>query len=300
MEGLPTMQSKDTTLEQIFTVTIRANAESIIANARFTGQSRNFTLERFLSQLQGAWNDLPEEEVSEERKLSVLMRALQAPELAATKQTILATPGLRGDYDAAVNLLTENHIRIRENARGAQRGVGATDTTGNRGGQARDARRMRGGGRPQGGRHGGRGGGRFGGRGGRGRGNSRGRGRGAGRTYNPRSPGRYYSHEEWARLTDEQRAQVRAARDQQQRNNNQVAAYAAQVGIAAYAQGQAAAGGQADNDARPNVQFQIAGTHQQPSQQVVLPPPPANLVPPTGVGIGATMSRRNYGRPNRN
>ena len=101
-------------------------------------------------------------------------------------------------------------------------------------------------------------------------------------------------------MTDEQRAQVRAARDQQQRTNNQVAAYASQVGIAAYAQGQAAAGGQADNDARPNVQFQIAGTQQQPSQQVVLPPPPANLVPPTGVGIGATMSRRNYGRPNRN
>ena len=284
-----------------FTVTIRANAESIIANARFTGQSRNFTLERFLSQLQGAWNDLPEEEVSDERKLSVLMRALQAPELAATKQTILATPALRGDYDAAVNLLTENHIRVRENARGAARGVGATETTGGRNGgrgnQFRDARRMRGGGRPNGGRHGGRGGGRFGGRGGRG-----GRGGGRGGRYNPRNPGRYLSTEEWRNLTPEQRAQVRAARDQTQQANSQVAAYAAQVGIAAYAQGQAAAGqgaAQGDNNP-PNVQFQIAATQQQPQQPagIVLPPPPANLMPPRGAGIGATMSRRNYGRRN--
>ena len=75
---------------------IRASANTILAKAFYDGRSRNFTLEKYFSALATAFNDLPAAEVSNKRKMEVMLAGIQDPTLKEVKNQIVATPALNG------------------------------------------------------------------------------------------------------------------------------------------------------------------------------------------------------------
>ena len=117
-----------------FEVVIRSKAETYIRNARFTGRNKKYPLEKFLSELTDAFNDLPSAETPPVRRFNTLIQALQCKELDATKQALLANPHFRDDYQAATDLVSENWQRIQNtNNTTIVREVGATESGNKRG-----------------------------------------------------------------------------------------------------------------------------------------------------------------------
>ena len=79
-------------LGRSFSAVIRARAETTLASIRYDGRSQRFTFEVFLSRMEHAFNDLPDGEVPDERKIHILMRAIQDPRMAAARALCWQTP----------------------------------------------------------------------------------------------------------------------------------------------------------------------------------------------------------------
>ena len=188
-----------------FVSRIRSAADSRLDNAFYDGKSRNFTFDHYCALLNNAFADLEAtgELVTESRKLRVFLSGLRDSRLDTTKAQILATPTLQASFEAAVTFVAtylESHRSITNVARGRD----ISNVTSHGGGR---------GGRGAGGR--GRGFGRGFGRGGRGRGGRGAGGRGSGRGSNITD--RYYSPEEWEKLTPDERQSVRDKRSERDR-----------------------------------------------------------------------------------
>ena len=84
---------------------IRTKANDILQNSKFTGESKNFTFDKFSARLTRAFND--SRPMPDEDKVIKLLNAFQVPSLEWAKGTISASPTYRTNYDAAVAFLAE-------------------------------------------------------------------------------------------------------------------------------------------------------------------------------------------------
>lgn len=189
-------------LGESFTARLRSNADQLMENTFYDGKSRSFTFEKYCEVLKGAFTDVEStgEDVSEQRKVRILLHGIHDSRLQQAKSQVLATPNLKSTFDNAVNFIAQflDEKRSYTSTQKMQpRNVSGV--------QARYGR-----------------GGRYDGRGrGRGRGTSagrgRGRGRGDGRGRFTRATGtvsdKYYTPDEWAALTLDQQQKVRELRE---------------------------------------------------------------------------------------
>jgi hypothetical protein len=189
-------------LGESYTARLRAKADMTMENTFYDGKSRSFTFERYCEVLQGAFTDIfsTGEEVSQARKVRILLNGITDSRLQHAKSQVLATPALKETFENAVNYMAQflDEKRSYSTNRGTQRNISFTQTSQDRShgksGTGRGHSRGRG--------H------SASGRGGRGRG-------GGGRGYNNKAnevTDKYYTPEEWKQLTSEQQARVRELR----------------------------------------------------------------------------------------
>jgi hypothetical protein len=192
-------------LGESYSTRIRAAADSTIESAYYDGKSRSFTFERYCEVLKAAFTDIETtgEEVSETRKVRVLLQGIQDQRLSTAKTQVLATPALKATFESALNFIAQflDDKKSHDTSnRGNQRNVSSvTCNSMGRGGP-------------------GRGHGRGAGRASSGRGRSQRLGRG-----NNKVEDKYYPYNEWIKLSPEQQQKVRdlkAERDKR-RNVNQ-------------------------------------------------------------------------------
>ena len=152
------------------------------------GTKRHFCFEKYAEALQRAFVDLQstQEEVSEERKVCVLLNGILDPRLEAAKNQVISSDHLQSTFEIATNFLSQaldskiSYSTVNHKSR-------ISTVTTERGG-GRNSRRGHGGG-------------------GGGCGFGRGRGKGKGKIWHD-----YYTHEEWQQLTATQKQQVRDQR----------------------------------------------------------------------------------------
>ena len=171
---------------------IKSAADKTLETVFYNGKSRNFTFDSCASKLNSAFNDLEAygEPVGQDRRVRHLLRAIQDPNLATAKATVMATPTYRQDFNEAVNFVSA-FANERESMMAKARQIGSL---------ARE--RSGGGGRGRG--RGGGGRGRNGRGRGRGRGGRGGRGRGNLGVFDPSNPNRFYTDHEWWSLTEDE------------------------------------------------------------------------------------------------
>ena len=187
---------------------IRTHADTILSKTYFDGKSKNFSFEKYCEVLNRAIRDLQEtgESVPMDRQVRILLGGIRDTRLHSAVNTILSTPTLRNDFDKAINHMAQvlDMLTAYQKAGTSQH----RQVSGVNQGRGR------------------------GGRGGRGRGRG-GRGGGGGRNNQGGQSStsisdRYYTPAEWNAMSTEQRAQVRARRNERDRrrgvaaiNNNQ-------------------------------------------------------------------------------
>lgn len=180
-------------LGESFQAKIKTTAEKVLDTAFFDGKKRNYTFDKYISALKGAFSDLEQygEPLSEDKKIRTLLKGISDPTLITATSQIMATPALQASLDDAATFL-QRFIDTQSSLVGRNRQLANTTS---------------------GGRHakGGRGGGRGG------RGSGRGRGgrndRKIKSAFDPSDPGRSYSRAEYNTLTKEQRAKCYEARE---------------------------------------------------------------------------------------
>jgi hypothetical protein len=191
-------------LGESYSSRVRAAADSIIDSAYYDGKSRSFTFERYCEVLKAAFTDIETtgEEVSETRKVRVLLQGIKDSRLEHAKSQVLATPALKATFESALNFIAvflDDKKSHDSSNRANQQNIASVSRhqgNSNKGGP-------------------GRGRGRGTGRGGRGRGQRGGR-----------SPlkveDKYYPYNEWVKLTPEQQQKVRELKaDRDKRRNVQ-------------------------------------------------------------------------------
>jgi hypothetical protein len=186
-------------LGEAYSSRIRASADNTIDSAYYDGKSRSFTFEKYCEVLKAAFTDIEVtgEDVSETRKVRVLLHGIKDKRLDTAVAQVLATQELRATFETALNFIAKfaDDLRSLDTSGRAQQLRNVSSVTVNRGG-----------------RSGGRGStssgrstsnaGRLFNRGGSGRG-----GRGSYSKWKPED--RYYPYEEWKDLTGDQKTKVR-------------------------------------------------------------------------------------------
>jgi hypothetical protein len=96
-------------LGESYSARIRAQADNVIENSYYDGKSRSFTFERYCEVLKSAFTDIETtgEEVSETRKVRVLLQGIQDNRLSHAKSQVLATPALKATFEAALNFISQ-------------------------------------------------------------------------------------------------------------------------------------------------------------------------------------------------
>jgi hypothetical protein len=95
-------------LGESYQARIKAAADAVLQKTYYDG-ARSFTFESYITTLQKAFTDLEAtgEAVAEERKVRVLLRGVTATNLQSAVQTVTATRHLKASFEAAVNYLSE-------------------------------------------------------------------------------------------------------------------------------------------------------------------------------------------------
>ena len=136
-------------------LTIVADAESSIGTLDYTG-SKNFTFDKFLAKLIGAYNDIKKyssQVTPDSSKVTQIINKISCPTMATVKTIIMADPRLQNNFDEAKNLFIAQHTVVKRNdlltcrravslaGRGSGGGFGRN---GNRGGDRGGVRYSRG------------------------------------------------------------------------------------------------------------------------------------------------------------
>ena len=184
----------------------KEEAYTVLEHIHYEGERKGFTFETFVARHNDCYLELSRhnEPVHEEKKVRDFLNRINAPELQAAKQQVRSDMNMRGSFQAAANFIALSVTPAKQ----SNRNVGSA-TTDPRGGRGRGGRGGRQGRQPGMGRGSGRG---------RSNGNSHGRGRGRG--FGARGRGDkgnnhntgYYTDEEWAALSREQRDSILEAR----------------------------------------------------------------------------------------
>jgi hypothetical protein len=187
-------------LGEAFQSRICAAADKVL-DGTFDGKARTFTFERYCKRLNNAFTDLEQsgETVDVERKIRVLLRGITDPTLDVAKNQVLATAALRTTFESAVNYIAQFTDQKSSLDSNRSRNFSSLQMQRGRGSGAAGRGRGRGGRFSVGRGHGNRSNVRLANRGGR----SQGCGAGGSVT------DRYYSPDEWSRLSLEDQQRVR-------------------------------------------------------------------------------------------
>jgi hypothetical protein len=186
-------------LGEAYSSRIRAAADNTIDSSYYDGKSRSFTFEKYCEVLKAAFTDIEVsgEEVSETRKVRVLLHGIRDKRLDTAVSQVMATPALRDTFESALNFIARFADEMK-----------SLDTSG-RAQQMRNVSAVNI-------RRGGRGSGRgfaSGTRGGGSAGRSGGRA-GSNSHKKIKVEDRYYPYEEWKLLDEDQQKQVCAFKAQ--------------------------------------------------------------------------------------
>jgi hypothetical protein len=96
-------------LGESYSTRVRAAADSNIDSAYYDGKSRSFTFERYCEVLKAEFTDIETtgEEVSETRKVRVLLQGIQNQRLSTAKTQVLVTPALKETFESALNFIAQ-------------------------------------------------------------------------------------------------------------------------------------------------------------------------------------------------
>ena len=185
-----------------FTARTVAAADRTLETIFYDGKARNFPFEAFSEKLTKAFTELGEneEEYTDAKKVRKLLSAITDPSLDAAKTTVLATPNLRSDYDAALNFIAEV-VDTKRQMMGRSRHI--SSVRGAPGGKASTGRKFVKGQQ---------------------RGNKGGGNKGEPSAFDRTDPGRTYSPKEWRTLSQAERALVREAREAKEAGRKRKAA----------------------------------------------------------------------------
>jgi hypothetical protein len=122
-------------LGESYSARIRAQADNIIETSYYDGKSRSFTFERYCEVLKSAFTDIETtgEEVSETRKVRVLLHGIQDTRLSHAKSQVLATPALKATFETALNFIAQFQEEKRSYdtaSRGPTRNVSSINRSG--------------------------------------------------------------------------------------------------------------------------------------------------------------------------
>ena len=116
-------------------VLLRA-AEKFLENARFDNENRNFTFDKFIGLMRQAFEDLgPDDQMSEQRKVTKLMQAWQVAALKHLDAMVTGDPVRRNNFEAAVTFLQDQLtvLKTKNTSRGTRR-IGAFQKSSQQGG----------------------------------------------------------------------------------------------------------------------------------------------------------------------
>jgi hypothetical protein len=107
------------------------NAETFLENTRFDGKSRNLSWDVFVGQLRQAFKDLgPEDQMSEQRMVTKLVRAFQMPELQHLDAMITGDLHRKSNFESAVVFLSDQIAALKTKNIGSHpRSIGAMDSS---------------------------------------------------------------------------------------------------------------------------------------------------------------------------
>lgn len=104
---------------------IISKADKIIETSFYDGK-KTYTFDKFCTRLAGAFLDQgPENQMSEEKKVTKLLKGIQAPALTHAKTQVMVTPNLKGNFQEAVNFIQE-FVNVTEKSTDA-RSIAAID-----------------------------------------------------------------------------------------------------------------------------------------------------------------------------
>jgi hypothetical protein len=213
---------------------LRNAADNRILNTFYGGEKNRFNWTRYVSVHKECHNDLEVTGTAmpEDDKVRRLLMGIQTPSLQTAVLFVRSSPALRNNFDAAVDSITTVVESIKDTTKRPFSQISSATTDDDDGQQGQQEQQQ--GGRGYQGRGSGRG---YQGRGGRGRGyqgrGGRGRGyQGRGGSHEPWTEPistRWYQGHELARMSDEQRQQMRDMRDGRD-NQRQVGSAESQYG----------------------------------------------------------------------
>ena len=92
-----------------FQARLRSKADQMLETTYYDGTKRHFSFEKYAKTLQRAFIDLQstQEEVSEERKVRVLLNGILDPRLEAAKNQVIASNHLQSTFEVATNFLNQ-------------------------------------------------------------------------------------------------------------------------------------------------------------------------------------------------
>ena len=90
-----------------FQARLRSKVDQMLETTYYDGTKRHFSFEKYAETLQRAFVDLQstQEEVSEERKVRVLLNGILDPRLEAAKNQVIASNHLQSTFEVATNFL---------------------------------------------------------------------------------------------------------------------------------------------------------------------------------------------------
>jgi hypothetical protein len=191
---------------------LRNAADNKILNTFYGGEKNRFNWTRYVSVHKECHNDLEATGTAmpEDDKVRRLLTGIQSASLQTAVLFVRSSPALRGNFDAAVDSITTVVETIKDTSKRPFSQISSTTT------EDEDHADSAPPGRGYQGHSGGRGGRGYQGRGGRGRGRGRGDGRGRGEPWTEAITTRWYQGHELARMSDDQRHQMREMREGRQ------------------------------------------------------------------------------------
>jgi hypothetical protein len=264
---------------------LRNAADNKILNTFYGGEKNRFNWTRYVSVHKECHNDLETTGTAmpEDDKVRRLLMGIHTPTLQTAVLFVRSSPALRNNFDSAVDSITTVVETLKDTGKRpfSQISAAGTEEDDNRNGQTEHPPGGRGyqGGRGRGyqGR-GGRGRG-YQGRGGRGRG-YQGRGDGGGEPWTEPISTRWYQSHELARMSDEQRQQMRDLREGRESQR--------QVGSAGTGHHAPAQYGSQDSQYYPPPPYHPP--YHLPPPPIGQPPPP----PPSNNNVGAVYQQSNH------
>ena len=91
-----------------FQARLRSKVDQMLETTYYDGTKRHFCFEKYAKTLQRAFIDLQstQEEVSEERKVCILLNGILDPRLEAAKNQVIASDHLQSTFEIATNFLS--------------------------------------------------------------------------------------------------------------------------------------------------------------------------------------------------